>query len=263
MNGFFLYGRYASLSLRSQMQYRASFLFMMGAYCIQTATEFFSLWMLMDRFQGIAGWTMVEVALLYGITNCCMALAEFFGRAFDQFSALLKSGDFDILLLRPRSTALQVAGQELQPMRLGRFVQGFLILIWAISSLSTSWNLASTVLLFLVMISGTCLFCSLFIIQAALAFWTTETLEIMNILTFGGTEAGRYPMTIYNSWFRHFFTFIVPLACVSYYPVLTILQRPEASPWAGWMSPFMSIAFLVLSLGFWNFGVSCYRSTGS
>ena len=45
----------------------------------------------------------------------------------------------------------------------------------------------------------------------------------------GGVAAGEYPLDIYARWFRQFLTFIVPIGCVSYYPVLAILHRPD--PW--------------------------------
>ena len=48
-------------------------------------------------------------------------------------------------------------------------------------------------------------------LQATLAFWTTETLEIVNTVSYGGVETAQYPLSIYRPWFRHFFTFVVPL----------------------------------------------------
>lgn len=263
MNGTRLYWRYISISLRSQMQYPASFILMSAAYCIQTAAEFFSLWVLLDRFHEVGGWHLAEVALLYGMINISLALAECSSRGFDQFYLLLKSGGFDILLLRPRNTILQIAGLELHLMRVGRLIQGGVVLVWAIRSLPATWGLDPLALTLFAILGGACFFCGLLLSQATLAFWTTETLELMNILTFGGTEAGRYPMSIYNGWFRTFFTFIIPLACVNYFPALTILQREGASPWVGWVSPFVCLTFLGVTIAFWNVGVRHYRSTGS
>ena len=104
------------------------------------------------------------------------------------------------------------------------------------------------------------------ILQATLAFWTTEGLEIMNTLTYGGVETAQYPLSIYRTWFRRFFTFVVPLACVSYYPALAILERtdPLGSPSAfQWLAPLIGLLFLCLCLHVWRIGVRHYRSTGS
>ena len=75
-----------------------------------------------------------------GTANIAFALAEGIGRGFDTFPNLVKRGDFDRLLLRPHSTALQVAGQDLQLMRLGRLLQGLAVLLWAATSLPILWT---------------------------------------------------------------------------------------------------------------------------
>src|SRR2546423_14338654 len=106
------------------MQYRASFLMLAAGQLLITGIDFLGIWALFSRFGSLRGWRLPEVALFYGVTNVAFAIAEAFGRGFDQFSNLVKSGDFDRLLLRPRGTAFQVAGMELQLMRCGRLIQG-------------------------------------------------------------------------------------------------------------------------------------------
>ena len=96
-----------------------------------------------------------------------------------------------------------------------------------------------------------------------MSFWTTETLEILNCLTHGGNFAGQYPISIYRESFRRFFTWIVPLACVTYCPALAILGRTDPAELVCWLAPLAGFAFLALSLRLWSFGVSRYRSTGS
>jgi len=96
---------------------------------------------------------------------------------------------------------------------------------------------------------------------------TTETLEIFNTVTYGGTETAQYPLSIYKGWFRRFFTFVVPLACISYFPALAILGRDDpvaGSPvWFRWAAPLVGVVFFVISLQVWKVGVRHYRSTGS
>ncbi|HET7834943.1 MAG TPA: ABC-2 family transporter protein, partial [Variovorax sp.] len=99
-----------------------------------------------------------------------------------------------------------------------------------------------------------------------LAFWTVESLEVATVFTYGGVEAGQYPMALYARWFRRLLTFVVPLACVSYYPGLAILGRADpfgAPAWVGWISPLAGFAFLALSFAAWGKGVRHYASTGS
>ena len=104
------------------------------------------------------------------------------------------------------------------------------------------------------------------VVQATMAFWTVETLEIMNSFTYGGEYAAEYPLSIYRPWFRRFFTFIIPLACANYFPALAILGKsdPMRAPIAlQWLAPLAGPAFLIFALQLWKIGVRHYRSTGS
>jgi ABC-2 type transport system permease protein len=266
MNDLRLLFRYLGISVRSQLEYRASFLMLSAGYLLITVLEFLSVWVLFSRFGNLQGWSLPEIALFYGIVNIAFALGESGARGFDAFHLLVKAGDFDRVLLRPRSAALQVAGQELTLRRVGRLLQGSCILGWAASSLDLRWTLSQLLLLGGTILGGACLFYGLMIIQATVCFWTTEPLEFMNAFTNGGNFAAQYPFSIYRAWFRRFFTLVVPLACVSYYPALALLGRadPLGSPaLLHWLAPLAGILFLVLCLQAWRFGVRHYRSTGS
>jgi ABC-2 type transport system permease protein len=248
------------------MQYRASFLMNALGHFLITAGEFFSLVALFARFGTLEGWTLAEVGLFYGLVSCAFALSEAVARGFDNFSATIRRGDFDRLLLRPRSTLLQIAGQELQLQRIGRFSQGLAVLIWSAATLDIPWTLPKIALVVGAILGGMCLFCGLFVLQATLCFWTVESLEVMNTLTYGGVETGQFPITAYRSWFRSFFIYVVPLACVTYFPALAILGRPDAlgsSRWFQWLAPLVGVAFLMIAMQVWRIGVRHYRSTGS
>lgn len=265
MNPVRLYWRYALVSLRGQMQYRAAFVMQALGNLLASGVEILGIWALFSRFRSLRGWSLPEVALFYGMVQVSFALAEAFGRGFDTFDRLVKSGEFDRLLVRPRPLWFQVAARDVQLMRVGRFSQGVLVLVWALTSLSVPLSLGRLLLAGCAILGGAALFVGLFVVQATLAFWTTESLEVMNTLTYGGAETGQYPLPVYRRWFRWFFTAVVPLACVTYFPGLGILGR-TADVWTRlwvWLAPGVGGLFLVASLGLWQVGVRHYRSAGS
>ena len=261
-----LYGRYLGVSVRAQMQYRASFVLQTLGLFLVSVIEFLGVWALFDRFGSLRDWSLAEVALFYGVVNVAFSCAEAVARGFDVFGEFVKRGDFDRLLLRPRSTVLQLAGFELALHRIGRLAQGALVLGWASVALGVDWTVARLALLGFSIAGGTCLFFGLFVLQATAAFWTIESLEIANTTTYGGVQTAQYPLTIYADWFRRFFTFVVPLAAIAYFPVVAILGRPDplGSPfWFQCAAPLLGPAFLLAALGFWQVGVRHYTSTGS
>jgi viologen exporter family transport system permease protein len=265
-DGIRLYLKYVLVSLRSQMQYRASFVMLSLGTFLTTFVEFIGLWALFDRFTNLRGWTLPEAALLYGMVHTAFAVAEALGRGFDIFPGMVKNGEFDRILLRPRSTALQIAARHVDVLRVGRFSQGLLVLLWAAWAVEVDWTLLDAALVVGSVLGGAAIFIGLFVMQATMAFWTIESLEIANTLTYGGVETAQYPLEIYNSWFRRFFTFVVPLACINFFPAIAILDRPAPpgfQSWIPWCSPMVGFVFLALSVKIWGIGVRHYHSTGS
>ena len=261
-----LYGHLLAVSARAQMQYRASFVLQLVGQFAVTGVEFLGVWALFDRFGRLDHWSLAEAALFYGVANVCMAVGELLSAGFDKFDIAIKQGLFDRVLVRPRSSVLQLAGSDLALRRIGRLLQGAFVLAWAASTLQTEWSAGSVLLLGFAIVGGACLFFALFVLRATLCFWTVEGLEFMNTLTYGGVESAQYPLSIYAGGFRRFFTFVVPLACVCYFPVVAILGRedPLGSPlWFQYAAPAAGIAFLLATLRVWDFGVSRYTSTGS
>jgi ABC-2 type transport system permease protein len=261
-----LYLRYLGISVRGQMQYRGSFVMSTIGHFLITGVEFIGILVLFDRFGSIRGWRLPEVALCYGIVNIAFSIADAMTRGFDMFGVMVKNGDFDRLLLRPRNTALQLAGQEFVLRRIGRFAQGLVVLLWSARVLGLAWSPAKVTLAVAATLGGACLFSGLFVLQATLAFWTVESLEIVNTVTYGGVETSQFPLSIYRPWFRRFFTGVIPLATISYFPALAILDRGSASGVPAllqWGAPAVGVVFLLLALQVWKIGIRHYCSTGS
>jgi ABC-2 type transport system permease protein len=110
------------------------------------------------------------------------------------------------------------------------------------------------------------LFGALFVVQATVSFWTIESLEVMNVLTFGGVTAAQYPVSIYRGHFRDLLTYVLPLACLNYLPALVILGRPDElglPAWAPWASPLVGPLALLVALGAFRLGTRWYQSAGS
>jgi ABC-2 type transport system permease protein len=128
------------------------------------------------------------------------------------------------------------------------------------------WTALRLLMLAVAIICGVVIFCAIWVIGAAITFWTVQTSEVTNVFTYGGSELVAHPMSIYSEWLRRFFTFVVPLAFVSYLPALYILDRPDplGLPVAvQFLSPAVAAAFFLAARAAWTLGVRHYQSTGS
>lgn len=258
-----LYLKYFSIHMRSVMEYKTSFLLTTIGQGLTTFFSFLSIYFLFSRFGRIKTYTFNEVLLCFGTISMSFAMAECFGRGFDSFSSMISNGEFDRIMVRPRSEILQVLGSKIEFTRIGRLVQALVVFVYAIKTCGVSWNAGKVLTITLMLAGGVCLFFCLFMIYASICFFTLEGLEFMNIFTDGGRELAQYPLNIYKDWVLKFFTFIVPLAFVNYYPFLYIIGRTNGNEAFYMLSPVVSFLFAVPSYLLWKFGVAHYKSIGA
>lgn len=258
-----LYLKYFSIHLRSVMEYKTSFVLTAIGQGMTTAFSFIAMYFLFDRFGTIEGYTFNEVLLCFSTIFMSFALAECFGRGFDRFSVIISNGEFDRIMVRPRNEILQVLGSKIELSRVGRLIQALVIFVYGVSTCNITWSPGKVLTLNLMIIGGICLFSSLFMIYAAICFFTIEGLEFMNIFTDGGREIAQYPLNIYKEWVVKFFTFVVPLAFINYYPFLYLIDRVEKHKTLYMLSPLCTLIFILPAYGLWRLGVRHYKSTGS
>jgi ABC-2 type transport system permease protein len=262
-----LYLRLIGSRVRSQLQYKLSFWLQLISFGLVTGLEFAVIAILVDRFGGVAGWSVAETALLYGMTSLALSVAEMAGRGFDApFGRMIQQGSFDGVLTRPLGSFFQILTADFQLRRLGRAAQAVAILGYAFARVEIGWSLDRLLLLPVTVVAGATIYLALLVIGAALCFWTVRTPEVINIFTFGGEQLTSYPLSIYQEWLRTFFLFIVPVGFVNYPAALYLLGRPDPHGlpnWLAWCAPLVALAFMALALRFWSFGVSKYTSTGS
>ncbi len=261
-----LYFRLIGARIRAQMQYKFSFVADFLATFIGMILEFAGILVLFQHMRALGGWTLPEVALLYGTVELSFALANMVGEGFDHFAEVIRRGEFDRFLIRPRNAFFQILSSEFALRRLGRVIQAVLVLSVGLWWLQVAWGWERWLFLFWTVLGGMVFFLGLFVLGATFAFWTVEGLEVVNIFTHGGTTLASYPINIFAEWMRNFFIFIVPLAFVNFYPALLLLGKPDPFGLPGFV-PFLAfpLCSLVLGVGMavWRVGVRHYQSTGS
>lgn len=256
-----LYARYFIIQLKGQMQYKASFFLTITGQFLTAFSVLLGIWFMLSRFHQVEGFTFSDILLCFAIVWMAYSLSETFARGFDHFAVMIGNGEFDRIMVRPRSTVLQVLGSRIEFTRLGRLIQAVFVFCYAIPASGVVWSADKIITLVLMILSGSLVFSGLFLIYAALCFFTTEGLEFINIFTDGGREFGTYPLVIYGSGVLKFFTYVIPMALFQYYPLLYLLGRTENKAYM--FLPLLAILFLVPCYALWRIGVKHFKSTGS
>lgn len=256
-----LYVKYFSIHIRSVMQYKTSFFLSILGQFLVSFNVFLGVFFMFQRFHQVEGFIFSQVVLCYGILLLEFSLAEAFGRGFDTFPTMLGNGEFDRILARPRNEIFQVLASKVEFTRIGRVLQAVVMFVYGISASHIQWNWLKVVTVVCMLLGGVVLFCAIFLLYAAISFFTIQGLECLNILTDGVREYGRYPVSVYGKRALQFCTFVVPYALVQYYPLLYLLDMRQESYLI--FLPLAAAWFLLPSWLLWKVGVRKYRSTGS
>lgn len=257
--------RLVGAQIRSQLQYRLSFtLDFLGSGLI-SFVDFLAVLVIFHNIPRLDSWSVGEVAFLYAVSSIAFAVTDMLIGHLDFFPQLIRTGNFDVYLVRPRSALLQVFGSDFAVRRLAKAVQGAVVLVFALQRVNVDWTAGRVGMLLLTLPCGVLIFGSVWVVGSCLSFWTTDGGEFTNAFTYGGNFLAQYPIDIYSSWLRRFLAYIVPLGFVCYFPSLYILGKddPLGLPrFLDFASPVVAAAAMCVAAAVWRFAVRHYRSAG-
>jgi ABC-2 type transport system permease protein len=261
-----VYRRLVGARIRADLQYRTSFFLFLTSQALVAGLDLAVIAVLFSQVSSLAGWSGIEVALLFGVAGLGFGLADLFVSQVETASQHIKAGTFDLFLLRPAGALMQLCAAEFAPRRLGRSIQPLIVIVIALQRVDVAWTPLDVIVIPLAVISGAVIFGAIFVITSSIAFWTVETQEIANSFTYGGVTLSEYPIDVFGIWLRRFVIFVVPLAFTSYMPVAYLLDKPV--PFGlpsslAFASPLVALALARVARAVWTQAVRHYRSTGS
>jgi ABC-2 type transport system permease protein len=262
---FVLWQRLVVAQVRSQLQYRASFVLDVTGSFFISFLDFLAVLVLFHNVPRLADWNVHEVAFLYAISMVSFAFTDLLIGHLDLLPQKIRDGNFDLLLVRPRGTLLQVAALDFQLRRLGKAAQGLIVLVYALSTLHIHWTVGRVLMLAVTIPAGSVVFGAVWVAGACLAFWTTDGGEFTNAFTYGGNFLTEYPIDIYSRWARRFLAYLIPMAFVAYFPALYIIGKPDPLGLPRvlqFLSPVVAVLAACVAGLVWRTAVRHYRSAG-
>ncbi|MBP0934465.1 transporter [Streptomyces sp. CB02120-2] len=260
------YGLIVAMWIRSTMTYRTSFFLATFGNAVVQLLDFVAIYIMFSHVEALGGFSLPEIALLYGSCSASLGLADLLLGNTDRIGVRVRDGSLDTMLVRPVPLLAQVAADRFALRRLGRIVQGLGVLGWAVWALDVAWTPGKVLLVPVMILAGAAIFAAVMLAGAAFQFVAGDAAEVQNSFTYGGNTMLQYPPTVFGKDLLRGVTFIVPLAFVNWLPALHVLGRPDPlglPGWVGYLSPLVAfVAFLPASLA-WRAGVRSYRSTGS
>lgn len=260
------YRTLAGAKIRSDWQYRTSFVVFLLTSLLVTAADFAGIAVLFSNTERLGGWTLSEVAFIYGVAGICFGLGDLLVGSVEEVSPKVRDGSFDLLLIRPVNPLVHLTASEFSFRRFGRVSQATTVFVLSLIVNDIDWTPGRVALVPLMLASGTVIACATWVITSSVAFWTVNTQEIANSFTYGGVTAMSYPLQVFEQWLRMMLTFVVPLVFVNYLPALYILELDSTlslPSWSHWLSPAVAVGMALVARRVWLLGLEHYQSTGS
>lgn len=261
-----LYWQFIKIKLKAMTDYRSSFLIITFSKTLMWAVEVYVLWILIDRFQSIAGWSSYEVMLLFGLNLASYSLAGFFFyHPFVYLPKRIQSGEFDEMLTKPMNPFLYLLSREFSTGYFSNMGVAAFVVVLAFVKLDIRPDAPDLLFLALVLLGGAMIQAAAFVFAAVPAFWITQSGSLSRLLNdFKGFI--RYPLSAYHGFVQVLLTLVFPFAFINFYPAQYFLRKDDFlmfHPALQYLTPLVGLALFALAYRFWTFGINHYRSTGS
>lgn len=240
------------MELASQWKDRRVFLSLSIVMVVQNFI-FFSIWVVFfSAFRDIRGWQIEEMATLFGTLAFGFGLAFLiFGGAID-IGRIIREGELDAYLGRPKRPLLPLIMREARPASLGDLVSG--PLLWIVFG---GHRLADLPLLFLLGVLAGVIFLAVAISVQSMIFFvgTVRTLpdQIFELFVI----ASSYPQHGHGLALRIAMFTVIPAGFAAWLPVLTV------SDFEIWKLALMFLAasgYLALAIRIFYSGLKRYSS---
>jgi ABC-2 type transport system permease protein len=261
-----VYRRIVASRIRGQLQYRTSFALDVAAQVIGQSIELVAILVVFTQVSSLGGFDRGEVVLLYGLAATAFGIADLAVGQVEELPEYIRTGELDVLLLRPLGTLAQLLSADVSLKRVGRVAVGFGVLAYALAGAGIDWTPARALLAATAPLVGAVILSAVWVAANAVSFWLVDGREVANSVTYGSNFSTSYPITVYGPWLRRILCFAVPGAFVAWFPALALLGRPDPlglPEFLQWSSPLVALLAAGVAALIWRTGVRRYQGTGS
>jgi ABC-2 type transport system permease protein len=222
---------------------------------------------ILGKFNTIAGWSLGEIAFLYGLMVFSQGLTTVFFGSMNDFETMVVNGEFDRLLVRPLDPLGQILSSKFEIISMAHFFIGITAIYFGSSYAGVEWTLAKFIFLPTVLFGAVLIQGGIRLAVSAVCFWTVRNRSLVHTVVYSSKEMILYPVTIYKMWMQVFLTLIFPIAFVNFYPSHYFLSRDGSTllfhPVIQYLTPVAGMIVFALAYLLWRIGINHYQSVGN
>ena len=256
-----LWRRFALQAIVRETHFRVHFVATVVVGIIQTALSLLPLLLLYSYTDAVNGWTQGEVIALTGVFQVTFSiLAISVETNMGRLSSAIRTGDLDLVLVRPVSGQFYMTLRWLQPGEIFNVLTGVGLIAIGLIRNGVAPSPGSILQAVLLLICGCILLACCWSATAIVAFWLTSV-SAMSELFRDVLGTGRFPLGFYPGSVRIFLTFVFPVGFATTFPTEALVG--EGSWTIVLLGIALSAGLLLLLRAYWRFAVRFYASASS
>lgn len=243
------------------LQYRADFVADVATGAIRTAASAAPLWLVYANTDRVAGWGFADAAMVMALF---LLMRGIVGGLIEPNLGMvvdgIREGTLDLILVRPADAQLMVSLRTVAPARAWDVLGAVLLGGWALAQ-REAWPAPIDITVALVMLlSGLASVYGLWILAICLSFWFVRV-DNLRFLLWSASDAGQWPITVFQGWIRAALTWVIPVAVMTSFPALALAGQWDATLVATGLG--IAALFLTASRLLWHRALAAYTSASS
>ena len=249
------------VNIAGELAYRINFLFSFFESVMGLGFTLVGLAIIFSYTDSLNGWRPDEILALVGVYSLIGGVIRVaILPGMEQLTQSVRDGTFDFTLTKPEDAQLIVSISRIGVWKIVDVFLGLVILIIALVRLGSSIGGLQSVEFLGMLLTGSVIVYSFFLILATLAFWLVRVENVLTIFL-SVYHAGRWPLSLYPGWLRYGLIFIIPVAFATTIPVEALTSRLN---WVTLLAAFAAaIVLFAISRAFWKFGLKHYSGASA
>lgn len=227
---------------------------------VREAISFIGIILLASVLGEVEKWNINEICILFSMSAIPESLGQcFLDSVWNIGGAYIRTGKFDILLVRPAPVLLQLQGQRFNFQAFITFIIATVIFFSCYQNENTI-TIGSIIFFMEFVIIGTLINSTIYLIFNSLNFWFVQANDLAKLVQIF-RQLSKYPLNIFPTIIKVFLTYIIPFGFVAYYPASFLLKKTTLN--VPLLLPSVAGIMTVVAGVIWNKGLNSYESTGT
>lgn len=255
-----LWRAYLRIGFLTMTQYPSDTVIWIISMLVREASGFVGILAIAGVTGGLGEWNVYEICMLFAMCAVIEAIGQAFFDCVWGIDSMIRRGEIDVFLVRPASPFFQVLGQRIHFQAVLSMLVYIGIFVWAACAegLAIGWREALFIAEYI--LCGTVINSGIYTIFNSLNFWIVQGEDIA-VLVQTCREFVKYPLHIFPVAIQGFFTFLLPLGFVAYYPALALFGKTDLP--VAWLLPLVAAGVFLAASAVWKSGIRGYNSTGT